>query len=89
MPWIKSLIAAALVSISLLASSAEDVKINLNTATAAELEQLEGIGKAKAEAIVQYRQLNGKFTSLEQLAQVKGIGKTLLDKNREKVTLEE
>lgn len=89
MPWIKSLLTATLLSISLLAGAAEAGKINLNTATAAELEQLDGIGKAKAEAIVQYRQLNGKFTALEQLAQVKGIGKTLLDKNREKVTLEE
>lgn len=88
MPWIKSLLTATLLSLSLLAGAAETGKINLNTATAAELEQLDGIGKAKAEAIVQYRQLNGKFTTLEQLAQVKGIGAALLEKNRDSITLE-
>ncbi|MFQ6371508.1 ComEA family DNA-binding protein [Shewanella sp. YIC-542] len=56
-------------------------KININTATAAELQMLNGIGEAKAQAIVEYREANGKFTSLEELTKVKGIGPKLLEKN--------
>ena len=56
-------------------------KININTATAAELQLLNGIGAAKAQAIVEYREANGKFTSLEDLTKVKGIGPKLIEKN--------
>ena len=48
--------------------------VNLNTATADELEALPGIGKAKAAAIVEYREQNGGFKNKEELKQVKGIG---------------
>lgn len=48
--------------------------VNLNTATADELEALPGIGKAKAAAIVEYRTQNGGFKNKEELKQVKGIG---------------
>ena len=48
--------------------------VNLNTATADELEALPGIGKAKAAAIVEYRKQNGGFKNKEELKQVKGIG---------------
>ena len=48
--------------------------VNLNTATADELEALPGIGKAKAAAIVEYRTQNSGFQSKEELKQVKGIG---------------
>lgn len=55
-------------------------KININTAGAAQLEELPGIGPAFAERIIAYRDTNGPFTSLDALANVKGIGqKTLAD----------
>jgi competence protein ComEA len=48
--------------------------LNLNTATAAQLEALPGIGKATAERIVEYRQKSGGFKKVEDLMNVKGIG---------------
>lgn len=62
--------------------------VNINTASAEELQKsLKGIGKVKAQAIVDYRTTNGPFTTVDQLLEVKGIGKGTLDKNRERITL--
>lgn len=61
-------------------------KLNINTATASEIQKaLTGIGAKKAEAIVQYREKHGNFTSADQLLEVQGIGKATLDKNRERI----
>jgi len=54
--------------------------VNINTATVQELEALPGIGAAKAEAIVKYREANGTFKAKEDLTQVKGVGEKILDK---------
>ena len=48
--------------------------LNLNTATAAQLEGLPGIGKAVADRIVEYRQKSGGFKKVEDLMNVRGIG---------------
>ncbi len=48
--------------------------INLNTASAADLENLPGVGAKMAERIVEYRQKNGPFKKIEDLMNVKGIG---------------
>ena len=55
--------------------------VNLNTATQAELESLKGIGPAKAKSIIEYREQNGAFQSVDDLKKVKGFG----DKNVEKL----
>lgn len=60
-------------------------RINLNTATAAELETLPGIGPNKAAAILSYREEHGSFSSPEDLLQVKGISENLLAAFREQV----
>jgi competence protein ComEA len=70
------------------ASAAQTSKINLNQADAATLHrELSGIGEAKAKEIVAYRESNGPFTSVDELLEVKGIGKAILDKNREKLEI--
>ena len=61
-------------------------KVDLNVADAATLQrELSGVGEAKAKAIVAYRETNGPFASIDELLEVKGIGKAILDKNREKL----
>lgn len=49
-------------------------KVNLNTASAADLQKLNGIGQKKAEQIIAYREQNGQFKKIEDLMQVSGIG---------------
>jgi competence protein ComEA len=56
--------------------------IDLNTATVQQLDSLPGIGPVTAAAIVAWREANGKFTSVDQLAEVDGIGPARLDKLR-------
>ncbi|MBP3501892.1 MAG: helix-hairpin-helix domain-containing protein [Clostridia bacterium] len=51
-------------------------KININTATQAELESLTGIGPSTAAKIIEYRKLNGKFKKIEDLKNVSGIGES-------------
>ncbi len=61
--------------------------ISLNSASAAQLEELPGIGPVLAQRIVDYRQTHGLFSSLEDLTQVDGIGEGILNSVREYLTL--
>ncbi len=66
----------------------EAVSININQATAQEITaKLDGIGRKKAQAIVQYRKHHGDFKKVDELMQVKGIGEKTLAKNRSRIRL--
>jgi competence protein ComEA len=61
--------------------------VNLNTATAEQLEALTGVGPATAHAIVTWRQQHGRFRSVQDLLQVRGIGPAKLESLRDQVTV--
>lgn len=63
-------------------------KININQATREEIERLPYIGPSLAERIIQYRQREGGFRSIEDLKKVKGIGEKNLEKIKPYVTLQ-
>ncbi len=63
--------------------------LDLNTATAQELEALDGIGPALAERIIQYREENGPFAAVEELLQVRGIGPATLERFQDEITIGE
>ena len=71
-------------SANLLANSSK--VININTASEAQLTQLDGIGAKKAQQIILYRQMIAPFATADDLANVKGIGKATVDKNRHRIT---
>jgi len=62
-------------------------KIDLNTATEAQLDALPGVGPVTARAILAWRTANGRFTAVDQLAEVDGIGPARLARLRELVTV--
>jgi competence protein ComEA len=62
--------------------------LNINTADASALaEVIDGVGERKAVAIVQYRETHGAFASVDELANVKGIGMKTVDNNRGNLTV--
>lgn len=69
-------------------SSTENIIININTATEAELQQLDGVGPTLARRIVVYRHVNGPFRSLEDFDNVKGVGKKLIERNKNRIVFE-
>ncbi|RYY80405.1 MAG: helix-hairpin-helix domain-containing protein [Moraxellaceae bacterium] len=70
------------------ASQKNSTPVNINSADETSLSNtLVGVGPAKARAIVEYRQQNGKFKQPEDLLAVKGIGSATLEKNRDRIRL--
>lgn len=85
MKLINSIVLTLLLALPVIGFSAES--ININTADKETLMSvIKGVGEAKAEAIIAYRKENGDFKSVDDLANVKGIGQTTIDKHREQLT---
>lgn len=64
-----------------------DSRININTATLAQLKTLPGIGDAKAEAVIAYREAHGGFQSTEEIMQVSGIKEALYSRIKDYITI--
>lgn len=62
-------------------------KLNINQADLTQLQQLSGIGEKKAQAIIDYRNENGSFKTIEDLAKVTGIGEKTVEKLRDSITI--
>lgn len=83
---LQSLVLSIVLAASAFAAGADTVDIN--TADAATLAAvLDGVGEAKAKAIVAYRDEHGPFASIDQLAEVKGIGLKTVENNRARIEL--
>ena len=68
-------------------SNAANKIVNINTASALELTALSGIGDATAEKIIEYRNANGKFQSIEEIKNVKGIGEAKFNKIKANISV--
>jgi len=62
-------------------------QVNINSASQEELMQLEGVGAAYAQRIIEYREANGPFEKPEDIMNVKGIGTATYEKNKERITV--
>ena len=69
------------------ASQTTEKKININTATSAELQVLPRIGEKVAQKIIDYRKENGKFKSTTDLLKIKGIGEKIFDLIKDRITV--
>ena len=70
------------------AMATEPAKININKASAVELEELKGIGEKYATNIVEYRTQNGPFKKIEDIMMVPGIGEAVWEANKDIITVE-
>jgi len=61
--------------------------INLNTATIEELDTLKGIGESRAKSIIAYRNKLGGYTSIEQIKDISGIGDSIFENIRDRITV--
>ena len=65
----------------------DGARININTATSQELQTLRGVGPAMARRIIEYRQASGRFSTVDDLTNVKGIGEKTVEKLRDSITV--
>ena len=66
-------------------SSSSGEVININTANKEQLMKISGVGKTKAEAIIEHREKNGDFKKKEDITKVRGIGKATFEKIKDKI----
>ena len=85
MKKLRNLAAAMLLCLPVALFAAETVDIN--TADKETLMSLSGVGEAFADRIIEYREENGGFKAVQELTNIRGIGQTLVEKNREMLTV--
>lgn len=68
-------------------TSADNTKVNINKASAEELQTLHGIGPAKAKAIIDYRENQGLFKDIEDIKKVSGIGEKTFEQIQDSITV--
>lgn len=61
--------------------------VNINTADVKQLTSLDGVGRSLAEKIVQHRQANGSFQKPEDIRKVKGVGKGIWERNKDRIVV--
>jgi competence protein ComEA len=84
----KHLMGVVLLVLMFLTGAAWAAPVNINTAEApALMAAIKGVGEKKAQAIVQYRKQHGPFKSVDELANVPGIGEKTVEKNRNNLTI--
>ena len=69
------------------AQKASAKKININTASSAELQELPRIGEKVAQRIIDFRKTNGKFKKIEEIMKVRGIGEKVFKQIRDRITV--
>lgn len=72
---------------ALAAQKASTKKININTASSAELQELPRIGEKVAQRIIDFRKTNGKFKKIEEIMKVRGIGEKVFKQIRDRITV--
>jgi len=87
---IRNVLIALILSLAIVQTGlAEEMNVDINTASAEQLaEALDGVGPAKSEAIVAYREKNGGFEHVDELVNVRGIGLRTVDQNRGRIQLD-
>ncbi len=85
--WMTTLAICTMLWIAPAVHAAEGKPVNLNTATVSELTTIKGIGNVKAQAIIDYREKNGPFRTVDDLKNVSGIGEKMMTNLRPQVTV--
>jgi competence protein ComEA len=83
----KKILSAGFAAFLILFAGLANAAVDLNTATAADLEKVKGIGPVKAKTIIDYRAKNGPFKSVDDLKSIKGFGAKTLDKLRPELSV--
>lgn len=84
----KKLVVFCLAGLLMLLSGLVSAAVDLNTATVADLEKVKGLGPVKSKAIIEYRDKNGPFKSVDDLKGVKGIGVKTIEKLRPELSVD-
>lgn len=84
---VESALSPVIVSSTLNPVSPQSTLININTAGLEELEKITGVGPVIGQRIIDYRQTNGPFRTIQDIVKVKGIGDKTFDKMKDQITV--